>query len=165
MPRSKTPPPKSPAGKAPPAKPTRFNPEIAERICVRIAEGRSVRSACSGDGFPAWRTFMRWLASEGEQFDALRQQYTRARECRADARFESLDRVIYELKLGKIDAQAARVMMDAIKWQTGKENAKRYGESVTVKGDKDAPLEVRSQRDLTDEELAAIAAGGLRGVG
>lgn len=150
--------------KKPRAKATQFSPEVCERVCIRIAEGRSIRAACSGDGFPTWRTFMRWLATEGESYDALRQQYMRARECRADARFETLDSIMRDLKAGKIDAASARVMMDAIKWQAGKENAKRYGDSVTVKGDKENPLEVRSKRELTDAELAAIAAGGLRGV-
>ena len=53
--------------------------------------------------------------------------------------------------------------MDAIKWQTAKENPKKYGDAVTVRGDKSAPLEVRATaKDLTDEQLAALAAGGLR---
>lgn len=154
-------------------KATQFTPELGERVCARIAEGRSVRAACTGDGFPSWRTFMRWLATKdpelavGEEgkvgpFDALRQHYARARELRADARFESLDNVMADLRAGKIDAQQARVLMDAIKWQTGKENAKRYGEAVTLRGDKDAPVEVRTARDLSEAELLAIAAGGLR---
>lgn len=151
-------------------KATSFTPELGERICARIAEGRSVRSACSGDGFPTWRTFMRWLATEDAvqaegkvgPFDALRQHYARARELRADARFESLDNVMADLRAKKIDAQQARVLMDAIKWQTGKENARRYGEAVTLRGDRDNPVELRHARDMTDAELLAIAAGGLR---
>lgn len=153
-----------------------FTPEVGERICAKIAQGDSVRKACRGEGMPHWRTFMRWLATqdpepiEGEgagprPFDALRQHYARARELRADARFESVDHILYLLRAKKIDAQAARVMLDAVKWQTGKENARRYGEAVTLRGDKDNPVEVRrTERDLTDAELAAIAQGGLRGV-
>lgn len=157
---------------------THFNPEVAERVCVRIGQGLSIRAACAGDGYPNWRTFMRWLATAGEPgppgkdglpgvnpYEALRQQYARAREFRADARFESLDTIMLELREGKIDAAAARVMLDAIKWQTGKENAKRYGEAVTVKGDRDNPLQVRTARELTDQELQAIALGGLREAG
>lgn len=148
----------------------RFNPEAAERVCIRIAEGLSIRRATAADGLPKASTFMRWLATPGEvdaktkvnPYDALREQYARARECRADARFEAVDDIMAALRLGKIDAQAARVMLDAIKWQTGKENAKKYGEAVTVKGDRDNPLQVRTARDLTDAELLALAAGGLR---
>lgn len=151
-----------------------FNPEVAERVCHRIATGMSIRAACAGDGFPAWRTFLRWLATDDvdngvesgtpsvKPYSALRQQYARAREARADARFESLDNVLRDLKDGKLDAAAARVMLDAIKWQTGKENAKKYGEAVTVKGDRDNPLQVRTVRELSDDELQALALGGLR---
>lgn len=153
-----------------------FNPEVAERICAKIAQGDSIRKACRGEGMPHWRTFLRWLSTqdpepkEGEEgaprpFDALRQQYARARELRADARFESLDHVLYLLRAKKIDPVSARVMVDTIKWQAGKENGRRYGEAVTLRGDKENPVEVRrTERDLTDAELAAIAQGGLRGV-
>lgn len=151
-----------------------FNPEAAERVCARIAEGMSIRKATAADGLPKASTFMRWLATKGPEmrgkdgellvnpYDALREHYLRAREFRADARFETVDEIMLLLKLGKLDAAAARVMLDAIKWQTGKENAKRYGEAVTVKGDKDNPLQVRTTREMSDAELQALALGGLR---
>lgn len=148
-------------------RPSSFNPETAERLCMLIAQGRSVLSACEEDGMPNEATVFRWLATDDPDgnlgFEAFRKEYMRARELRADARFERLDEIMDEVRAGKLDPSAARVMMDAIKWQTGKENAKRYGDAVTVKGDKDNPLQVRTAKELTDEELIAIAAGGLRG--
>lgn len=156
-------------------RPVQFNPEVAERVCVRIAEGRSIRAACDLDGLPNWRTFMRWLASEDEPkpegdltpgpFAALRQQYARAREIRADSRFEGVDAILTAVALGQLKPEAGRVMIDAIKWQAGKEN-KRYADSVTLKGDKDNPLMAeRSPQDLSREELIAIARGGIREAG
>jgi hypothetical protein len=156
-------------------KATTFTPELGERICARIAQGDSVRKACRGDGYPTWRTFMRWLATQDPEpvpgteegprpFDALRQQYARAREIRADARFERIDNVVHDMRQGKINDRQARVEIDALKWQAGKENGRRYGEAVTLRGDKDNPVEVRrTARDLSDADLAAIAQGGLRG--
>ena len=158
-----------------PKKVTTFTPEVGERVCARIAQGDSVRRACRGDGYPTWRSFMRWLATqdpeqgEGEPakvgpFEALRQQYARAREIRADARFERIDNVVVDMRKGKINDRQARVEIDAIKWQASKENGRRYGEAVTLRGDKDNPVEVaRTPRDLSDAELAALATGGLRG--
>lgn len=155
-------------------KPTSFNPELAERVCARIAQGDSVRKACRGDGYPHWRTFMRWLASQDPEpeegrpktvgpYEALRQHYARAREIRADARFERIDNVVADMRRGKVNDRQARVEIDALKWQAGKENARRYGEAVTLRGDKDNPVEVNRQaRDLTDAELMAIARGGIR---
>lgn len=145
------------------ARPTNFTPELAERICQKIAEGNGIRRIGRLPGFPNWRTIMRWLANQGPEFEAFRQQYARAREARADARFESIDQVLQDLKDKKIDAQAARVMVDAIKWQAGRENGKRYGDAVTIKGDKDNPIETRTRHDLSDAELLALAAGGLCG--
>lgn len=158
------------------SKPTTFNPEVAERVCARIAQGDSVRKACRGEGYPSWRTFMRWLATsdpeqaEGEEkkvgpFDALRQHYARAREIRADARFERIDNVVVDMRKGKINDRQARVEIDALKWQAGKENARRYGDAVTLRGDKENPVAVeRTPLDLSDAELAALARGGIRGV-
>lgn len=154
-------------------RPVRFTPELGERVCAKIAVGLSVKKIGKLSGFPAEGTIFRWLATQdpepkqGEEgqvrpFDAFREQYMRAREIRADARFESLDNIMDDLRKGVIDAQQARVMMDAIKWQTGKEKAKVYGDAVTLKGDKDNPLQIRKAPELSDEELAALAAGGLR---
>ncbi|HST44504.1 MAG TPA: hypothetical protein VLK29_04685 [Luteimonas sp.] len=150
------------------ARPSSFNAETAERLCMLIAQGHSVAAACKEDGMPDQKTIFRWLATDDPDgtigFEAFRQQYMRARELRADARFERLDEIMEEVREKKIDPTAARVMMDAIKWQAGKENAKRYGESMTLKGDKDSPLEVRHVKQMSDEELLAVASGGLRGV-
>ena len=157
-------------------RPSSFSPEAAERFCMRIAEGRSVRQACVDDGMPDWRTVMRWLATQdaplpdGQEraglgpFEAFRQQYARACRLRADARFESMDHILYQVRQGKLDAAAGRLHLDAIKWQTSKEHPKKYGESVTLKGDKESPLEVHTRAaDLTDDQLAVLAQGGLRG--
>lgn len=154
-------------------KPVRFTPELGERVCARIAEGYPVAKIGKLSGFPAEGTIFRWLATQdpdpkpGEEgqvrpFDAFREQYMRAREIRADARFERIDTVLIDMRAGKIDAQQARVEIDAIKWQAGKEKAKVYGEAVTLRGDKDNPLQIRKAPELSDEELAALAAGGLR---
>lgn len=101
-----------------------------------IAEGMSVASIAEVDGMPTARTIFKWLArGEGGEPDdpaSFVHQYARARASRADARFERLDDVMLKLEQGLIDPAAARVIMDAIKWQTGKENYSKYGEKVEV---------------------------------
>ena len=148
-------------------RPSSFNPEVAERLCMLIAQGHSVLSACQADGMPNESTVFRWLATDdpdgSKGFESFRKDYMRARELRADARFERLDEIMAEVRAGELDPSAARVMMDAIKWQTGKENGKRYGDAMTLKGDKENPVEIRNPRQLSDADLLAIAAGGLRG--
>lgn len=125
--------------------PGKFTPALGESVCGHIASGMSVEKACEAAGVEA-RTFYRWLGSkdpagsESQPFDMLRQQYLRAREVRADARFERIDQVVADMRGKVIDHNQARVEIDAIKWQTGKENAKRYGDAVTLRGDADNPL-------------------------
>ena len=98
-----------------------------ELVVERIAhEKMSVVSAC--EGICEARTFFRYLAED----EALSQLYARARETRADARFESIDGVLGALQKGTIDAQTARVMVDTIKWQCAHEKPKRYGDKVAV---------------------------------
>ncbi|MGH8037190.1 MAG: hypothetical protein ACREPD_05565 [Stenotrophomonas sp.] len=120
----------------PSGRPSSYTQDLAERVCVLIAQGDSVAKIGEMDDMPDARTMFRWLASNagGEEDDpaCFRQQYMRARACRADARFERLDEIMEMVGQGKLDPAAARVMMDAIKWQSGKENAKRYGEKVQL---------------------------------
>jgi hypothetical protein len=119
---------------------------IAHKVCDLIAEGQSMRSATKEAGIEITK-FLRILNKEGDVSE-LAQHYVRARATRADARFERVDEIMAELRTGKLDAQQARVMLDAIKWQTGKENAKRYGDALdlTSKGEKLAETKVTIER-------------------
>lgn len=111
----------------------------ATAACQHIAEGMSATKAVKEAGI-GLSTFFRLLA-DPEQTE-LRENYARGREARADARFEKLDDIMDDLKTGAIDAQQARVMMDAIKWQTGKEKAKVYGDKVAVTDPDGGPLKI-----------------------
>ena len=102
----------------------------AKAVCEHIAEGHSLREACRLSGLEITK-FLRLLTSEGRDGPTT-QHYMRARETRADARFERMDEIIEDLRIGVIQADQARVMIDAIKWQTGKEHSKRYGDKVEV---------------------------------
>lgn len=141
------------------ARPTNFNPELAERICTLIAEGLSIRTIGSMEDMPGDSTIRRWLFAEGEGFDAFRAQYARARE----ARSEKLAEELIDIVDGPGDPADKRVRMDARRWYASKLLPKVYGDAVTVKGDKDNPLHVRQARDLSEEELLALAQGGIRG--
>ena len=99
--------------------------EKLDIVIERIAfEKMSVATAC--DGICAPSAFFRYLTEDA----ALEEQYTRARATRADARFESIDGVMGALLKGQIDHATARVMVDTIKWQCGREKPKRYADKV-----------------------------------
>lgn len=111
--------------------------EVFTAICASIAEGSGIVSACQAAQVDK-ATFFRHLASHPEDCD----KYARARQTRADSRFESVDEIAAEVKAKTIAPDAARVLIDAIKWQCGKESPKRYGDRLELAGDKDNPLAV-----------------------
>lgn len=142
-----------PTGKRAP--PTVFSPELGEKICARLAEGLGVTKISRLVGMPNRATIFRWLAAAAAEpgdtpLATFLQAYLRAREIRADARYERIDDVIEDMRAKKIDAQQARVEIEAIKWQCGKENQGRYSDKVTVRGDTDAPLTVVVRRASDD---------------
>lgn len=143
------------------ARPSSFTAEVAERVCNLVAIGESVRAIGDMDGMPTKPTIRRWLSSSGEQFEAFRAQYARACELRAAQYADEIVDIADDPGLRPDDK---RVRIDARKWIVSKMLPKVYGDAVTVRGDADNPLQVRTTREMSDEELMALAAGGLRGV-
>jgi hypothetical protein len=48
-------------------RPTTYSPELALKICSRIAEGESVRTIVHDDDMPASSTIFRWLLDEDKK--------------------------------------------------------------------------------------------------
>lgn len=101
-------------------------------VCQYVAEGSSVFNAAYKAGIEPTK-FYRLLAMEPE--GEVVKQYMRARASRADARFEKIDDIVDRMVQGLMDPNTARVAIDAIKWQSGKENSRRYGDKIDVTSD------------------------------
>lgn len=127
-----------------------FTQDLADDICGYIAEGKSVRALCREKGMPNQSTIFRWLRKHGE----FREQYVHAREARATARFESISNTLEDLRNGDIDHHIARVEIDAVKWQLGRENAKLYGDRIMHAGDQENPI---TTRDVSESDTQALA--------
>lgn len=130
-----------------------YSPEekarVQEGFCRLIAAGLSIRKACATEGMPADSTIYLWLYED----EVFSEQYARARERRADARSERIDDICADVKAGTLEPNAAKVIIDAEKWQAGKENAKRYGDRLQLDADitttmSDAQLESRLSKLL-----------------
>lgn len=117
----------------------------ATRIIKLIAEGESMRKACSAEKV-APSTFCGWVTQDAE----LAEQYARARDVRAEVRADQIDEIAEKVEMGLIAPDVGRVVIDARKWAASKLAPKRYSEKtiadVTVR---------RSASDLSDDELAA----------
>lgn len=132
-------------------RPSEYNNAIAEKICARIATGETPKKIAKDGSMPEETTIYKWLAKH----DDFVQQYTLARERRADARSDRIDEYKEQVLQGKIAADVARIVIDTEKWQAGKENPKRYGDRTILAGDKDNPLQFIATR--LDEAIARRA--------
>lgn len=124
-------------------RPSDFTPEIAEIICLRLAEGESLRSVCRDEAMPAKATVLRWIA-RNEQF---RDQYVRAKAEGAEAIAEEMFDIADDASndwMEKLDAEGqgigwqlngdhvrrSQLRIDTRKWYLSKIMPKKYGEKI-----------------------------------
>lgn len=115
------------------ARPSDYSQEIADLICERICDGKSLREICAADDMPARSTVFRWLSLHTEFSD----QYARAKEDQADALFDEVLAIAdqYDSAADKVDVDhinRARLRIDARKWMAGKLRPKKYGDRIDV---------------------------------
>jgi hypothetical protein len=100
-------------------------------------------------------TFFVWLAGD----KTMSEQYVCARENRADTRFEKLDEIVEDVKAGILETDKAKVVIDVMKWQMGKEKGSVYGvkADITSKGESLTPKDATSiiLGKLSQEDLEA----------
>jgi hypothetical protein len=127
----------------PVGRPSTYTPELTDKICALLAEGKSVRYIADLDGMPASSTIFQWLRKIPE----FTEQYEKAKEESADALVsEMLDiasemPMIYEAnaegemvatKLDSAGVARNRLRVDVIKWQASKLKAKKYGDKAVL---------------------------------
>lgn len=126
------------------ARPSSYSVKVADTICERLAEGKSLNSTCASDDMPHKATVFRWLSSH----DEFRDQYARAREAQADVLFDEIldiantpiegtktkldkDGKVVEISKGHM-IEHRRLQIDARKWMAGKLRPKVYGDKLDV---------------------------------
>lgn len=103
------------------ARPSSYDPEVAELICRLIAEGEGITHVCAREGMPSPGTVYRWLEANEE----FRQAYARARDQQADRFADEIVRIADEEE----DPNRAKVRIDARKWAAAKLAPKKYGDT------------------------------------
>jgi hypothetical protein len=120
-------------------RPSIWTPELEDEICLRILT-RSLRSVCSDADMPAEETvYVRIRDNE-----SFADKYARARQSRAYRRAEDIDQLTEAVANNRLDPQAARVAIDAIKWQAGKEAPKVFGEKLELNGPGGGPVLIQA---------------------
>lgn len=136
---------------------SKYNQEMADKICECLADGMTLRETCRQEGFPPESTVRRWVLDNREGFAA---QYTRAREIgyhsMADELLEVADNGSNDwmLRLSDDDygkelyvlngehVQRSRLRLDTRKWLLSKALPKVYGEKLALSGDEENPVKV-----------------------
>ena len=106
-------------------RPTDYNADIAAKFCARMLS-ESVRKICEDPSMPAETTIFRWLGDSDKA--EFREQYARAMDARADARFEQME----DLALGATPetVQCVKLHIDTLKWTLARQLPKKYGDKV-----------------------------------
>ena len=116
-----------------------YTEEMADKICDLVAGGSNLTKIGQMDDMPCRDTIYKWKRVN----EAFADNYTRARDTRADARADRIDGIIDKVESDELPPDRARVMIDAIKWMAGKEAPKRYGDKVEVEVGGNLGLDVK----------------------
>lgn len=109
-------------------RPSKYSDEMAETICEKIANGRSLRSICAEDGMPPMKTIYRWLEANEE----FRHQYARARDKQADYFAEEIIEIADSAEAESAAVSKAKLQIDARKWAASKIAPKKYGDKQEI---------------------------------
>jgi len=109
-------------------RPSIFSDDFADDICEHLTKGGSMASWCEVEGRPSYGTVFRWL-SERDEFRAA---YMRAREVQAHNDADRIEDVRRQVADGTLMPDAARVIVDSLKWTAGRRAPKVYGDRIDV---------------------------------
>ena len=104
--------------------PVRYSPELATRICERLATGETLRAVCRDEGMPTEAAVRDWVIRDHDGFAS---HYARARDKGLDA---LADQVIEISDRSDLAPDDRRVRVDTRKWYLSKLAPKRYGDRI-----------------------------------
>ncbi len=134
-------------------RPTKYTPELADRICERIAGGESLRAICRDETMPADSTVRGWDTDDREGFSA---PYARAREAGCEAVADEILEIAddstndfmerrrgdgsIEMVFDSEHVQRSRLRIDTRKWLLSKMLPKKYGDRLELSGKDGGPV-------------------------
>jgi hypothetical protein len=153
-------------------RPTDYSEGLVDAICLRIAEGESLRSICRDEAMPSKSAVMEWLLAH----EYFRTKYAHARVLQADVRgdemLEIADDGSADYKLAGRDGEdividhehvaRSKLRVETRKWLAEKLAPKKYGAKVAVEasGPDGGPIPLSTTIDptkLTDDQLRTLA--------
>jgi len=141
----------------PVGRPSKYSPEIADRIFVEMANGRDLVEICQAEDMPDRTTVYRWQVAHPE-FATI---CARAREALADYEFYRAKKLADEC--GEENVNSARVKLNHLQWRIMKVSPQTYGDKVRteVSGIDGGPIKTENTNKLdvsglSLEELEAL---------
>lgn len=148
--KGSTTPEKTPVAPKQTGRPTKFNQQTADIICIMLSEGMSLRQILKADTvgvLPAQSTIYEWLL----RHPLFAEQYARAREEQADTLADEIIEIadeqpeivavtdkktgaLIEHKLDGAFLQWQKNRIEARKWTAAKLRPKKYGDRMAVEG-------------------------------
>jgi hypothetical protein len=141
----------APSQKHPGGRPTDYNEDIVDEICIRISTGEPLVRICREDGMPHLATVYRWLS----RYPEFSEMYAKAKDQAADTLAEEIQDLADQFPMEKTDKEGntsfdsayiqwMRLRVDARKWVAAKLKPRKYGDRVELAGDKDNPLKLEA---------------------
>ena len=143
-------------------RPSSYTEQMANLICIRLAEGESLNKICKDEGMPDKATVFRWLASDASFCD----KYARARELQAETQFDELIDIVdqppelsyvtdkngelVEVKFDSSYVQWMKLRVDTRKWTAARMAPKKYGEQKQPEQTQDLTVIDVNLRDMMD---------------
>jgi len=121
--------------------------KILKEVMDKLPEGESLRGIAQKRGVSDGRVH-EWIKSLG-----LWEDYAHVRELRAHTFFERINDIAFLALANKVDPNAARVAIDALKWTISRMNPKSYGERTNIDVNIKAQMEyVEFVKKLSNEK-------------
>lgn len=124
----------------PMGRPSLYTPALADRICLRLVGGESLRAICADPRMPSETAVTAWLGKYAD----FNEKYGRARLLQADIIADET----LEIVDNEPDPVRARLRFDARRWYACHLTPKRYG--------------VRPQHDVAEIGAVLITTGVVR---
>lgn len=130
----------------------KWDKELENEVLEWLAEGKTLTSYCQQEGKPSISTVNRHI-DESPEFDL---KCIRAREVGGDVAADKLAEINQALADGTVDAYAAKIISSNLQWMASKLMPRRYGDAVTLRGDKNNPLELALATRLEKAERSLL---------
>lgn len=106
-----------------------YDYELCKEVCEQVANGLNIKTVLnSNDKYPSFQSWCNWKREHNELFDL----YTRSIQDKAESVDEEIDNIMTDIREGKIEAPAGRILIDTLKWKAGKYYPKMFGDKVDL---------------------------------